>query len=234
MEVVMHRRRPGLCHVIGVLLTASIGARASADVNGRAYACYANLPSLGVTATTHGDSGWLNLRSGGSRSSSRSNVSYGDVLHVDEMESESHGDNCKGHNHNSLSAGWILKGSLAEVRWTHIESDDDDACCKPHGPHDLKSVVEGLTFGGRRVTVTGGENQTLTIPGRATLILNEVRRGSDGDCDDDDVEHHALHLILNNGNEVILAASKFDRDGGCCRTTPTRTTTWGAVKVHYR
>jgi len=230
----MHRCCPGLCAVAVVLLLATASSSASADVNGRAVACYANLPSYGLTPTTHGDSGWLNLRAGGWRSSTASAVAYGDVLHIDAMESESKGDQCKGHSHNQLDSGWILRGWPAEVKWTRIESDDDDTCCKPHGPHDLRSAFEGLTFGGRLVNVTGRENQTLTIPGQVTLILNEVRHGSPGDCDDDDVEHVALHLLLKNGNEVVLASARFNGQHDCCKTTPTRTSTWGAVKVHYR
>lgn len=230
----MHRCRPGLCCVAVVLLMVTAGSFASADVTGRAVACYANLPSFGLTPTTNGDSGWLNIRAGGWRSSTASSVAFGDVLHIDAMESESHGDHCEGHSHNRLAAGWILRGSPAEVKWTRIESDDDDACCKPHGPHDLRSVFEGLTFGGRRVTVTGLENQSLTVPGHGTLILNEVRHGSPTDCDDDDVEHVALHLLLKNGNEVLLASGRFDGNHDCCKTTPTRTSTWGAVKVHYK
>jgi hypothetical protein len=229
----MHRR-PGLCHAVVVLLLVTASPPASADVIGRALGCYANLSSFGLASMTHGDSGRMSLLSGGSRSSASGGLSYGDVLHIDSVESESHGDHCKGHTHTQLGSGWLLKGTRAEVRWTHIESDEDDACCKPPGPHDLQSVIAGLTFGGRRVVVTGQENQTLILPGQATLILNEVRRGSHAGCDDDDVEHDALHLILRNGDEVILASATFDSDDHCCKSTPTRNTTWGAVKVHYR
>ena len=230
----MHPRPHGTCTLAAVLLTVTAVSPAAADAKGRAYGCYADMPSYGITSTTHCDSGWQDRLSGGSRSSCKSNVSYGDVLHIDYMESESNGDKCKGHSRNKLEAGWILKGSPAEVTWLHVESDDDDACCKRHKGGDQRSQIVGLTFGGQPVTITGRQNQTLTIPGQATLILNEAKHDDDDDCGDDDDEHHALHLILKNGNEVILAAAKFHSDDPCCNTTPTHNSTWGAVKSHYR
>lgn len=230
----MHRRRPALRWLAAILLAISAVTPALADVKGRAYGCYANLPSYGVPSTTHCDSGWLDRISGGARSSYKVNVSYGNTLHVDYMESESHGDNCKGHSGSKLEAGWIMKGSPCEVTWVHMESADEDTCCKPNDVDDLPSIFVGLTFGGQPVTVTGRQNQTLRIIGVATLILNEVKHDPDFDCDDDNSEHRALHLILANGNEVMLAVSKFDSDDDCCNTTPTHNSNWGAVKAIYR
>jgi hypothetical protein len=231
----MLRRRLELHWITSVLLLGFAATPALADVKGRAYGCYADLSGYGVTAVTNCDSGWLDRRSGGSRSSYKSNVSYGDLLHIDYMESESHGDNCKGHSGSKVESGWIMRGTPCEVTWKHMESADEDTCCKPNDIDDLPSVIEGLTFGGRPVVVTGRANQTLTIPGQATLILNEVKHeAGDNDCDNDDEEHHALHLILKNGNEVILASAKFDSDDDCCNLTPTRHPSWGEVKSIYR
>lgn len=228
------RRRPELRWLAAVLLLLSAGVPARAEVKGRAYGCYANMPAYGVPATINCDSGWLDHLSGGARSSYKSNVSYGNTLHVDYMESESHGDNCKGHSGSKLEAGWIMKGSPCEVTWLHMESADEDTCCRPQDVDDLPSLFVGLTFAGQPVTVTGRQNQTLSIPGVATLILNEVKHDAAVDCDDDNSEHRALHLIMKNGNEVILACAKFDSDDDCCNSTATRRKNWGAVKAIYR
>ncbi len=232
----MHRRHPVSCCLALALLACSAASPVRANVKGRAYAIYANLPSYGVGNTTHCDSGWLGALAGGNRSSYKSNVAYGDFLRCDYMYSESHGDHCKGRSTSTLEAGWIMRGKPFEVTWTHMESADADTCCRPEDRDDLPSVFIGLTFAGRPVSVTGKPNQVLSVPGQATLILNEVKHDADrdNDCDDDNTEHHALHLILNNGNEVILGFSKFDSDDDCCMATPTRTSTWGAVKAHYR
>src|SRR6266571_3953183 len=64
-EVVMHRRRPERVWLAAVLLTAAAVTPAVADVKGRACGCYVNLPSYGITSTTHCDSGWLDRLSGG-------------------------------------------------------------------------------------------------------------------------------------------------------------------------
>jgi len=130
------------------------------------------------------------------------------------MESESHGDRCKGHSGSKLDAGWVLRGQRAEVTWLHMESADEDTCCRPEDVGRHRVRVRGPHVWRRPVAVTGRPNQVLSIPGVATLILNESRHDPDGDCDDDDSEHRALHLILANGEEVILASSKFDSDDG--------------------
>lgn len=219
--------------ILAVCLGLAFGSAAHADVRGRAYGMYVNLPNYGVSATYHGDSGWL-TRSGGNKSCNKGNVCYGNLVKCDYMESESHGDRCKGHSGTKLESGYLMKGQPFEVTWLHMESADEDTCCKPQDRDDLPALIQGLTFGGVPVTVTGKANQTLTLPG-ATLIVNEVRHDSSGsNCDDDDTEHHALHLILRNGNEIILCSSKFDSDDDCCMVTPTARSTWGAVKAHYR
>ena len=231
----MLQRHPMQRLLVLVLLTATTLSPAFAGVKGRSYAMYANLPNYGISPTTHCDSGWLNDISGGSRSSYKSNVSYGNILRCDYMESASQGDACKGHSGSRLESGWIGKGMPFEVTWTHMESADEDTCCRPQDRDDIPSVFVGLTFAGQCVTVTGRANQTLSIPGVATLILNEVKHDADADCDDDNSEHHSLHLILRNGNEVILGSSKFDSDDDCCQVaTPTSRSSWGAVKSHYR
>src|ERR1051326_9461916 len=119
---------------------------------------YANLPGYGISSATHCDSGWLDRASGGARSSYKDNVAYGNVLHVDHMESESHGDRCKGHSGSKLDAGWIMKGAPCEVTWVHMESTDEDTCCKPNDVDDRPSTFVGLTFAGKPVTVTGRPN----------------------------------------------------------------------------
>lgn len=230
----MHQRSPALSWLAAVLWIAAASAPARADGKSRAYAIYVNLPDYGVSAATHGDTGPVDHRSGGSGSDTRKNISYGSVLHCDEVESDSRGDHCQGRSHTRLEAGWLLKGTPFEVTWQHLETTEDDACCRSRVRGDAPSRFVGLTFAGVPVTVTGKPNQTLGVPGQATLILNEARHAGGGDCDDDDREHRALHLILGNGDEVILGASKFESDGDCCSLTPTRASTWGHVKAHYR
>lgn len=234
----MSRRRTLVRAVACVSLLAAAAAPAWPDVQGRAYSVYVNLPDHGLPARYHGDTGWLSTTRGGSRSGPSGGVWYGNVLRVDLMRSESRGDRCKGHSGSHLEAGHILKGTPYEVTWTRVDSDDDDTCCQPVDRDDIASTFEGLMFGGRPVKVTGQPNQTIVLPGLATLVLNERHRDDrddrDDDCDDDAGEHRALHLILPRGHEVILGAARFDSDDDCCSVTAARRSTWGGVKSHYR
>jgi hypothetical protein len=87
-------------------------------------------------------------------------------------------------------------------------------------------VITNLTFGGGAVTVTGLPNQTVTILGVATLIINEqiVPAGSR------DITVNALHLIVGTGEEVILSSSHSDV--ACATGLSSRS--WGLIKSLYR
>ena len=220
-----------------VLLCATAFTPANAGVKARAFAMRAKLDKYGVSDHVDCDSGWLDGSRGGSRSN-RGSVSNGNVLHVDHMESESHGDDCKGASRSSLEAGWILKGTPLEVTWTHIETADEDTCCRAVDVDYRPATIQGLTFGGRPVIVTGQANQTLVVPG-AVLVINERKSDRDDEdesehCDDDDDEHFALHVKYSNGDEVILGMAKFDSEDDCCRPVAVRHSTWGMVKAAYR
>jgi len=217
-------------------LALSLGpSPALADVHGRAYALYVDLPERGLSSRYHGDTGWLDARAGGSRSSRPMALSGGDVFHAEEAWSESHGDHCRGRSGAVLGRGHLLRGSAAEVTWTRIESSDEDHCCG-NDPDDLPSSFVGLTFAGRPVEVTGEPNQTIRVPGVATLVLNERHRDPnerDHGCDDDAGEHRSLHLVLATGGEIVLGATRFDSDE-CCAAVATRRSAWGPLKAHYR
>jgi len=233
----MRRCRPmsmGLLAAAGGLLVA---VHASAGVKGRAFGCWANMPSEGISNVTNCDTGWLDSVTGGTKSSYKTNMQYGSALRVDYMESESHGDGCKGHSGHKNQGGYIMKGRPGEVTWVHMESSDEDTCCRHHDDDDDDddAVIQGLTFNGKPVVVTGLPNQTITIAGVATLILNEHRHDPDDDCEDhDDGEHHAMHWYGSNGNEVVLGFAKFRSDDHCCLALPVSRSSWGELKSHYR
>jgi hypothetical protein len=233
----MSKHRRSVVAGLLVLLCATAFTPANAGVKARAFAVRAKLDKYGLSNHLDCDSGWLDGSRGGSRSNSGS-ISNGYVLHVDHMESESHGDHCKGRSSSTLDAGWILKGTANEVTWTRIETADEDTCCRAVDVDYLPAVIQGLTFAGRPVVVTGQPNQTIVANG-VTLVINERKSDRDDDdhsehCDDDDDEHYAVHLKFGNGDEVILGMAKFDSEDDCCKPTATRRSTWGMVKAAYR
>ncbi len=205
----------------------------NAAVKGRANATYANMPSQGIVAQSWCDTGWLDSAVGGSQTSYYPLLSLGDALRVNSSYSDSQGDECSGYSTSYLTAGWVLKGSPAELTWDSIYSSDDDTCCNPDDVDDIPSTIANLKFGGVAITPSGATNETFVIPGVATLVVNESHHDPDNDCDNDNSEHRALHLTLVNGEEVILGNAKFDSDNDCC-TTKSRSSTWGKVKSLYR
>jgi hypothetical protein len=80
-------------------------------------------------------------------------------------------------------------------------------------------------FAGVSVVVTGAANQTVSIPGVATLRINEqvVAAGS--------ITVNALRLSLLTGDELTICSTHSDIQ---CSATPNRRDTWGAVKAIYR
>ena len=231
----MRRCRPMPIGLLAAVCGLAIAVNASAGVRGHAYGCWANMPSEGINNVTNCDTGWLDSQHGGSRSSYKSNVQYGNYIRVDYMESETHGDDCRGHSGSKIEGGYIMKGKPGEVTWLHMESSDDDTCCRHHDDDDDRAVIVGLTFNGKPVVVTGLPGQTLTIPGVATLVLNEHEHADRNDnCDDDDDgEHHAMHWYGMNGQEVILGCTKFRSDDHCCVALPVHHSSWGEVKARY-
>lgn len=73
------------------------------------------------------------------------------------------------------------------------------------------SDVEELWFGGQQVLVTGAPNQTVTIPGVATLTINEQHVTISGDFRT--VTVNALHLTTAAGVDVIIASSRATATG---------------------
>jgi hypothetical protein len=88
------------------------------------------------------------------------------------------------------------------------------------------TLVTDLTFAGEHVVVNGEPNQTLAIPGLATLVINEqivdAREGT--------ITVHALHITLAVGGELILSTAR----AGLACLTATEPTTWQGFKDLYR
>lgn len=221
-------------HAVTFLAFACLAASpAHSAVKGRAFGCYADMPSQGVAPATWCDSGWLDADTGGDLYTYETQINFGNALTVNSTYNQSQGDGCRGHSDSQMASGWIMKGSPGEVRWTSISSHDDDECCRPEDDDDYASIIVGLMFGGVAITPSGAVNETFTIPGVATLVVNESHHDSDPDCDDDNSEHRAIHVTFANGDSVILASAKFDSDDDCCPTNARRST-WGNVKSMYR
>lgn len=87
------------------------------------------------------------------------------------------------------------------------------------------SSISGLVLGGFSVNVSGAANQTVSIPGIATLVINEQIVGSA----DTELTVNALHLTLITGEELILCAATV----GVNCSVPDGSASWGTLKTRY-
>jgi hypothetical protein len=88
------------------------------------------------------------------------------------------------------------------------------------------STVSGLTFGGQPVEVTGEPNQVVTLPGLATLVINEQIV----DERERSITVNALHVMLEAGADIIVSAAR----AGLACPVAVEAATWQGVKSLYR
>jgi hypothetical protein len=87
------------------------------------------------------------------------------------------------------------------------------------------STISGLVFGGLAIVVTGAANQTVSIPGVATLVINEHVAGSAST----ELTVNALRLTLATGEQLTLCTANV---GVLCSVAATDAS-WGTLKARY-
>jgi hypothetical protein len=189
------------------------------DYSGRAYGAYVNVAGMGPTYFA--DTGDL-PPTGGTLTASLVNVNAPGIITATTMADTTTGANCKANSAAAVENVTVLQGNPAQVHATLVKSNAYADCASLKG----MSTIVGLTFGGIPVTVTGAPNQTVTIPGVATLTIDEQISGP-GKA----FTVNALHLRLLGGTQDVIIASAHS-DVFCM--TPTKATTWGSLKSLYR
>ncbi|MBZ5559243.1 MAG: hypothetical protein LAO77_18375 [Acidobacteriia bacterium] len=180
------------------LLSISIAAPARAGVNGRAVAAYVNVPSLGVSDVAVADTGAIPT-DGGWAGATAQTAAVGGVLTADTIVSSASGalTGASAASSASLSNVVILPGAPASVTASFVRSQVSVTGSGAGGYSEIGS----LTFGGSAIPVTGLPNQTVSLLGVATLIINQQTPTAQG------LVVNALHLILATGEEVILSSA---------------------------
>lgn len=102
---------------------------------------------------------------------------------------------------NDLSA---LPGDPAALTATVVTANSGATPTTAFG----SSTITGLTFGGVPVIVTGAPNQTITLPGVATLVINEQINSSVGNHQE--FTTNALDLTTLAGVQVIVSHANSD------------------------
>jgi hypothetical protein len=94
----------------------------------------------------------------------------------------------------------MLPVNPAVIEAAFLRSETKVTC---EGVIEGRSEIVGLRFGGMTVAVSTAPSQTISIPGVATLVINEQRVSMSGGVTELSV--NAIHLTLVTGEEVILS-----------------------------
>lgn len=223
MRVDIGPRLTPLLLALGVILVtagASPSAAQSITYSGRAYGAQVVLVNPQPNVLFFSDTGNL-PPAGGSLSATLLTIALGSTLSSTTISAHTQGVSgvatSTAHQENVLA----FSGQAAQLSASVVQADTRATCGGVQG----SSIVTGLTFGGSAITVSGQANQTVTIAGVATLVINEQILASATD-----ITVNALHLTLGTGEQVILSSAHSDVS--CI--VPTRSSTWGRVKAIYR
>jgi hypothetical protein len=219
----MHPLKTRLVIAAALLLSVGLATSAAAQIgySGRAYGAQVKLVNPNPNVLFFSDTGELPA-SGGSLSATLLTILLGNTLSSHTITASCSGGAGQANSSASQENVVAFGGQPAQVTAAVVSSQAHADCAGVSG----SSVVTSLTFGGSAVTVTGQPNQTVTIPGVATLIINEQIVNVPAR----DITVNALHLTVGTGEEVILSSSHSDV--ACATGTPG--TTWGMIKSLYR
>ncbi len=195
-------RRVRLALVAGLLVLSGLAwatpARA-ASFGGRAYSAYVNIPGAGPlyiadTGALPADGGWSGAALEG--------TAVPGVLNAETLVAATSGalTSTAGDQVNSLTSlanVVVLPGQAAQITASFVQAQADATDVARSGG----SQIAGLTFGGVPVQVTDLPNQSISIPGVATLIINEQTTTLQG------IVVNALHLILATGGEIVVSSA---------------------------
>jgi hypothetical protein len=190
----------GACLILIFGLTGISPLQAS-TFGGRAYSAFVNIPSLGAGPVYISDTG--ELSPGGWQSAALSDTSIPTVLSAGVLVAATVGATYvttgdKADSSTSLADLVVLPGNPAQITASFVRAQTQVTASGVNG----YSEIYDLTFGGVTVAVTGQANQTVTIPGVATLTINEQATSSGA------ITVNALHLVLLGGGEVIVSSAR--------------------------
>ena len=198
--------------VTGLVCTSP--AQAQTTFSGRAFAAFVSTPLTGPMFIS--DTGQL-PPSGGARDDALLDTrvlglaTLNSVLTAEVLAASTSGASGQADSSASLANVVVLPGHAAQVTASFVQAESQATCSRVSG----SSEIAGLTFGGTAITVTGQPNQTVTLPGGATLIINEQTTTSNGTFRQ--IQVNALHLTVPGVAEVILSSAESDIN--CTSTT---------------
>jgi hypothetical protein len=225
-----HLARLAGAPLLAVLLFSTATPARSAIYGGRSYGLYISLPSLGIVPpVTLSDTGQL-PPAGGLQTNSLLNASVsafgGPVANATTLGTLVQGVPFTSNGSAEVQNLDLLSGHPAHLTASVVRAETNVFCTGAGG----QSIIVGLTFGGVPIIVSGQPNQTISIPGVATLVINEQIQSVSSHSAAMTV--NALHLTLLGADEVIVSSSTSTIDD-CPGALPTVPTTWGGLKTRF-
>jgi hypothetical protein len=182
-------------------------AQAQTTFSGRAFGAFVSTPLTGPIFLS--DTGQLSP-SGGARDDALLDTrdlglaTLDSVLTAEVLAASTSGASGKAESSASLANVVVLPGNAAQVTASFVGAESAATCSGVSG----SAEIVGLTFGGTAIMVTGQPNQTVTLPGGATLVINEQTTTSQGNSRQ--IQVNALHLTVPGVAEVILSSAESD------------------------
>jgi hypothetical protein len=187
--------------------------------SGRAFGAQVKVLVPLPSTRLYADTGIL-ASAGGSISASLASITDA-VFSSGPTSCSSQGSGALASSVSAMARVSAYANAAAALSCTSLQANTSASCVGVTG----STTISELVFAGVAVVVTGAANQTVSVPGVATLVINEQIRAAGS------ITVNALHLTLASGEELTLCSSHSDIG---CSTTPTRSTTWGEVKAIYR
>lgn len=193
--------------VIGLIVAVAAHAQ---TYGGRAYGAL-------VGGVYFADTGSLSAV-GGSLTAAEASIQSG-ILSTGPANSACSGADNTTQSSASVQAVVVTQLLVDVLSCSSVSADASVTCTGVQA----SSTITDLVFGGVAVVVTGDANQTVSVPGLGTLIINEQVSSNTS------ISVNALHLMLDSGAELILCGC----ESSLICPLPTEPSTWGRVKALY-
>ena len=213
---------PGKAYAILAVFTIGLFAVSSSSVlpaladpstttfSGRAFAVSATTPLTGTV--TFADTGELPSQGGeidATVLSVQTQQAQAEVLLSVTMGFDQHAE-----SRAAVADVTLLPGTQNQITADFLDAHSLATCTGASGG----SEIANLQVAGQQITMTGQPNQTVSVPGVLTLIINEQMTSSSGGTQS--ITVNALDLTLLNGIRVIVSSAHSDINCGISQPIP--------------
>ena len=180
----------------GTGTTPSGSSMVATSYSGRAYGASVTSGSISQTFADTGQ-----LPSQGGEKDADLMALNANVVQAEDLHSVTMGFDNKAQSTSSVSAISLLGGTPTPITADFIGSVSNATCTATGVGLTGGTELDNLVVAGQSILATGQVNQTITIPGSLSVVLNEQIRSANT------ITVNALHLTTSTGQQIILAGS---------------------------